>query len=121
MRNFNDEYRNKLSEYEFEKIKDCVTHIHHIFPKSDYPSICYYLENLIALTPTQHLNYAPPNGKTHEINEQYQNCLLLAKANRIRENLNGNSKNIIYSFANILKVLSVGFNDKNINTENINK
>ena len=28
--------------------------MHHIFPASDYPAIADYLENLIALTPTQH-------------------------------------------------------------------
>ena len=57
--------------------------MHHIFPEADYPEIGSYLENIIALTPTQHLNYAHPNGHTQEIDEQYQHLLLLAKADRI--------------------------------------
>ena len=28
--------------------------MHHIFPANEFPSIADYLENLIALTPTQH-------------------------------------------------------------------
>ena len=40
-----------------------AAHMHHIFPESIFPEICYYLENIIALTPTQHLNYAHPNGR----------------------------------------------------------
>lgn len=82
-----------------------------IFPKSLYPEISFYLENIIALTPTQHLNYAHPNGRTQEINEQYQHLLLLSKADRIRENLSSASVEHIYEFSNLLFVLSTGFEE----------
>ena len=80
--------------------------MHHIFPEAQYPEICYFLENLIALTPTQHLGYAHPDGKTQEINEQYQHLLLLSKASRIEENIKGHTGEKIYEFSNFLFVLN---------------
>ena len=88
--------------------------MHHIFPEADYPEIGSYLENIIALTPTQHLNYAHPNGHTQEIDEQYQHLLLLAKADRIRENLTGTAADKIYEFSNFLFVLHVGFDSDEV-------
>lgn len=35
-----------------------ATQIHHIFPKSQYPQIAHYIENLIKLTATQHYTKA---------------------------------------------------------------
>ena len=88
--------------------------MHHIFPEAVYPEICYYLENIIALTPTQHLNYAHPNGHTQEIDEQYQHLLLLSKADRICENLTDVAAEKIYEFSNLLFVLNVGFDNDNV-------
>lgn len=116
LRIFNDKVRNSVTELlDGSNDNDKATHMHHIFPESTYPEICYYLENLIALTPTQHLNYAHPDGKTREIDEQYQHLLLLAKTKSIEENLNDDCKdNIIYDFNNFIKVLNVGFDDDNV-------
>ena len=119
LRYFNDDCRGGMTEFpENNHTADAATHIHHIFPKAQYPEICYYLENLIALTPTQHLNYAHPNGKTQEINKAYQHLLLLAKADRIKENLEQttiyNDYEIIYEFPKFLHVLSVGFDNRNV-------
>lgn len=93
---------------------DPAVHIHHIFPKAEYPEICYYYENLIALTPTQHLSYAHPLGRTQEINEQYQHLLLLSKTDRIKENITDNNTTEIYEFSNLVHVLSVGFEEDDI-------
>lgn len=121
LRIFNDQYRNGITEHlEKEHLKDAAIHIHHIFPKSLYPEICAYLENLIALTPTQHFNYAHPNGRTQEINVEYQKLLLLSKADRIRENIEESySEKVerIYEFPKFLHVLSVGFDNDEV--ENI--
>ena len=89
-------------------------HMHHIFPEAIYPEICYYLENIIALTPTQHLNYAHPNGHTQEIDEQYQHLLLLSKADRIHENLTDVAAEKVYEFSNFLFVLNVGFDNDDV-------
>ena len=115
LRLFNDQNRDSRTEHlETGHINDYATHMHHIFPESEYPEICYYLENLIALTPTQHLNYAHPYGRTQEINEQYQHLLLLSKADRIYENLTGSHIETIYDFSNFLFVLNIGFDNDSI-------
>ena len=118
LRLFNDQHRKGITEH-LEKLhlEDSATHIHHIFPKALYPEICYYLENLIALTPTQHFNYAHSNGRTQEINVEYQHLLLLSKADRIKENIEESySENVerIYEFSKFLHILSVGFDDGDI-------
>lgn len=111
---FNDQNRNGITEHiEKRHLYDKATHIHHIFSESNYPEICFYLENLIALTPTQHLNYAHPNGRTQDTNEQYQYLLLLSKTQIIKENLTNDLVEQIYDFSNLLTVLQVGFDDEN--------
>lgn len=115
LRIFNDQNRDGLTEHiETGRMNDKATHMHHIFPESIYPEICYYLENIIALTPTQHLNYAHPNGRTQEIDEQYQHVLLLSKADRIQENLVSAATEKIYDFNNFLFVLNVGFDNDEV-------
>ena len=112
LRLFNDQTRfGKTEHLDGVHINDNAVHIHHIFPEADYPEICYYLENLIALTPTQHLVYAHPNGRTTEIDNQYQHLLLLSKADRINENLTDPMVEHIYEFNNLLYVLKIGFED----------
>lgn len=121
LRLFNNQYRNGITEhFEQKYMNDKAIHIHHIFPKALYPEICAYLENLIALTPTQHYNHAHPNGKTQEINIEYQKLLLLSKASRIKENIEDSySEKIeqIYDFVRFIHVLSVGFDNDDV--ENI--
>lgn len=115
LRIFNDQNRNSQTEHlEPAHMSDNAIHMHHIFPESIYPEICYYLENIIALTPTQHLNYAHPNGHTQEIDEQYQHLLLLSKADRIHENLTDAAVEKIYEFSNFLFVLNVGFDNDDV-------
>ena len=114
LHDFNTRYRRDKSEYDDEYANAPATEIRHIFPESKYPEISYYLENLIALTPTQHLNCAHPNHKTGEISKSYQHKLLLAKVERIKENLNSGNAEKKYSFSNLLKVLAVAFEDDGI-------
>lgn len=118
LRIFNDQYRNSITEHlEESHLKDTAIHIHHIFPKALYPEICAYLENLIALTPTQHFNYAHPNGNTQEINIEYQKLLLLSKADRIKENIQDSYTDKverIYEFPKFLHVLSIGFDNDEV-------
>lgn len=109
VRVYNDQFRNGITEVlEDERhIGDLATNIHHIFPEADYPTICYYIENLIALTPTQHYNYAHPNGNTQSINKEYQHICLLAKSATIRDDLEKHEEPI-YSFDKFIYVLLVG-------------
>ncbi len=99
------------TEYrQISHVNDEATVIHLIFPISSKPQIAGYLENLIALTPTQHLNYAYPRGTVHGQDTAYQYALVLAKIERIRENLDSTNDSIpkIYSFKKLLYVLAVG-------------
>lgn len=115
LRIFNDQKRNGQTEHlEATHMNDRAIHMHHIFPEAVYPEICYYLENIIALTPTQHLNYAHPNGHTQEVDDQYQHLLLLSKADRIYENLTDAATEKIYEFSNFLFVLNVGFDNDDV-------
>ena len=64
-----------------------ATQVHHIFPKSQFPQIAHYVENLILLTATQHNTKAHPNNKTQQVNKDYQLVCLLAKADSIEKSL----------------------------------
>lgn len=64
-----------------------ATQVHHIFPKSQFPQIAHYVENLILLTATQHNTKAHPNNKTQQVNKDYQLVCLLAKADSIENSL----------------------------------
>ena len=111
LRKFNDLYRGGITEVNEEKhMQDPATQIHHIFPASDYPEIADYLENLIALTPTQHLAYAHPNNKTQYVDKKYQYLCLIAKTGNIQDNLLEKYNNpIIYDFNLFQTVLCQGF------------
>lgn len=111
---FNEQYRDNKSEHYDEFDNGIATQMHHIFPENQYPEICYYLENLIALTPTQHMTKAHPKNNTREIDEVYQHLLLLSKTDRIKENLTDANSEKIYEFSRLLYVLNIGFEDDNI-------
>lgn len=114
LRKFNDLYRNGKTELREERhIIDPATQIHHIFPANEFPVIADYLENLIALTPTQHYLYAHPNNNTQYIDRAYQYLCLIAKTGMIRDNLIGKKREpIIYDFYLYQIVLNEGFNTK---------
>ncbi len=110
LRRFNVKYRGGKTELYDEKHSiDPATQMHHIFPVNEFPSIADYLENLIALTPTQHFAYAHPNNNTQYIDRAYQYLCLVAKTGTIRENLIGKKQEpIIYDFYLYQTVLNTG-------------
>ena len=117
LRDFISGTRNGLSELtqfiEEHTDEAIATQMHHIFPKNEFPEIMHYIENLIALTPNQHYSYAHPNNNTQIIDLAAQKVLLIAKTYSIRENLT-NEEEHIYEFANLLTVLSVGWDDADV-------
>ncbi len=84
--------------------------VHHIFPKSDFPEISAYIENLIALTSGQHLTNAHPNGKTNKISVPYQMLCLKTKSKDIEKDIKNGV--IGYSKHNFIFVLNTGFQNK---------
>lgn len=65
-------------------------------------------ENVIALIPTQHYNYAHSNFNTQTINIDFQYKCLVVKMQNIFKNLKSNNEEHIYSTERLLKVLDVG-------------
>ena len=110
LREFNDLYRGGKTEYKEERhLEDSATQMHHIFPTKEYPKIADYVENLIALTPTQHFTYAHPDNNTQYIDREYQHLCLIAKTESIRQNLlSADSEPIIYDFHLFQTVLTTG-------------
>lgn len=84
-----------------------ATHAHHIFPKSLFPQIAHYIENLILLTATQHNTKAHPNNRTQEINRDYQLVCLLAKADTIEKSL-GLVGELYYRKESFIYVINTG-------------
>jgi hypothetical protein len=110
LNDFNINYNGGLSEIMDAFATGEATHIHHIFPKHEFPSIAAYLENLIALTPGQHFSEAHPTGNTSKIEPAFQYLCLLAKLRAIRLNLDPNGvETVIYSFRCFLEVLNTGY------------
>jgi hypothetical protein len=64
---------------------ESAIHVHHIFMKSEFPELSDTFENLILLTPSQHLNFAHTKGNTQKISTPYQLVCLLSKLDSIEE------------------------------------
>ena len=111
LRSFNNRYRGGLSEIQNGvDDKEVATQMHHIFPESSFPSISMYLENIIALTPTQHMNYAHPKHNTNRVDISFQRICLLAKSFNIENNLSSQDEETIYDFSNFRTILATGLN-----------
>lgn len=78
--------------------------VHHIFPQSEWPKYAAYTENLIKLTPAQHMSRAHPNSRTHIVDEFYQIQCLLAKCDSI-ESSHQNGE-FLYSLDNFVRMLN---------------
>ena len=118
LKEYISENRNNISELtqfiDGYSDKEPATQIHHIFPKNEFPEIMHYLENLIALTPNQHFCFAHPNNNTQIIDVAAQKILLIAKTCSIKDNITNENEETIFSFVNLLKVLSIGWDDMSV-------
>lgn len=112
LRKFNDQFRNSISELNDDYSAGAAIHMHHIFPEHQYPEISMLLENLIALTPSQHMTKAHPMGNTQRVDLFYQELLLKTKANSIEENLLDQNVDTVYTFDSFIEVLNVGFGSR---------
>lgn len=84
-----------------------ATNVHHMFPKSGFPTIRDTPENLIALTPGQHFGEAHPNGNTSMVDEIYQKTCLNQKLTSVLRSESENDG--MYSLERFAHVLEVGF------------
>ena len=87
-----------------------ATQMHHMFMESVFPSISDFRENVVALTPTQHMTMAHPNNNTSKIDPDFQRVCLLAKMNNVKLNILKNvGQSGFYDFNRLMEVLDVGF------------
>ena len=69
-----------------------------------------FVENIIALTPTQHFTLAHPNDNTSKVDADFQHMSLLAKNETVHKNVMlSYGTPGFYSFDKLAFVLDVGF------------
>lgn len=98
-----------VSEVLDELATGIATEVHHIFPKSQYPQIATYYENLILLTSSQHRQKAHPNGNTQVINREYQLTCLMSKSRTIEKSLEMNET--FYRKESFIHVINTGLDE----------
>nr|PME70258.1 hypothetical protein BCV31_20335 [Vibrio cyclitrophicus] len=103
-------YHQRISEVNrFRELE--ASHVHHIFPQSDFPELSDTFENLILLTPGQHLTYAHPNGNTQTVSKSYQLVALLAKLDSIERSVFSQFDEF-YSLSEFIKVVNIGLDSE---------
>jgi len=110
LRKFNDTYNGSRSEVIGTFARGSkATHIHHIFPKSQFREIADFIENLIAITSGQHQQEAHPDGNTQIVDKDFQYLCLVSKTGSIKKNLAENhGETIIYKYEDFMYVLDTG-------------
>ena len=99
--------------YQSEVLDECsagkATQVHHIFPKSQHPSLAAVRENLITLTPSQHNTKAHPINNTSAVDFDYQIECLLFKLDSVEASMDARDE--FYSLQSFIAMLNVGFGD----------
>lgn len=80
---------------------------HRIFMESEFPEIADFPENIICVTPNQHLLRAHPDNKTSVIDKDYQLICLISKLDSIEINFRSGKDD--YSLSDFIYVLNTGF------------
>lgn len=95
------------SEVHDELAIGTATEVHHIFPKSEFPQLANYLENLILLTSNQHRQKAHPNSHFNIIDKEYQLVCLMAKSRTIEDYINEHGETF-YTKKAFIEVINTG-------------
>lgn len=80
----------EIKDVKYGYLPEKGVHVHHMLPVHAYQDFSLVRENLIALTPGQHLSDAHPRGNTRLIDYNYQAVCLLQKLRNIQESVNNN-------------------------------
>jgi hypothetical protein len=86
---------------------DQGVHIHHILPQHSYPEFSLSKENLIALTPGQHLSRAHIRGSTKTINFDFQKICLKTKFSSIKDSYKNNDG--FYDLQEFINIINTCF------------
>ena len=82
-------------------------HVHHILPQHSYSQFSLSRENLIALTPGQHLSRAHIEASTKTINFDFQKICLQQKFKAISKSVIDNDG--FYNLSEFIKILNICF------------
>ncbi len=93
----------EIKEREFDYTPNSGVHVHHILPQSSYPQFSLSRENLICLTPGQHLSLAHEKGNTKRTNGKFQLFCLKRKLENIITSLNNGED--FYNFDEFLEMI----------------
>lgn len=98
-----------VSEVHDELATGVATEVHHIFPKSQFPTIAAYYENLILLTGSQHRQKAHPKGHTQLVNRDYQLTCLMSKSRTIETSIDNGET--FYHKESFVYVINTGLSE----------
>lgn len=101
------EKQGTISEVHDDLANGMATEVHHIFPKSEFPELASYFENLILLTSSQHRQKAHPRSNFHLIDKEYQLVCLMAKSRTVEDYINTHGETF-YSKKSFLLVVNTG-------------
>ena len=101
------EKQGTISEVHDDLASGVATEVHHIFPKSEFPELASYFENLILLTSSQHRQKAHPRSNFHLIDKEYQLVCLMAKSRTVEDYINAHGETF-YSKKSFLLVVNTG-------------
>lgn len=101
------EKQGSISEVHDDLATGKATEVHHIFPKSEFPELASYFENLILITSSQHRQKAHPNSNFHLIDKEYQLVCLMAKSRSIENYINDHGESF-YTKRSFVYVVNTG-------------
>ena len=98
----------EIQDQAFGFIAESGVHVHHMLPQHSHPEFSLFRENLIALTPGQHLSLAHVQGNTQRINPDFQKVCLKRKFEHIKKSLHNGED--FYSLGKFIQVINSAFN-----------
>jgi hypothetical protein len=97
----------EIKSSEFGYAENSGVHVHHILPRHSYPEFSLTKENLIALTPGQHLSHAHIEANTRSINPEFQIVCIKQKFLQLKSSIKSDDK--FYSLTNFIEVVNTCF------------
>ena len=107
------EKQGTVSEVHDDLADGMATEVHHIFPKSEFPELASYFENLILLTSSQRRQKAHPKSNFHLIDKEYQLVCLMAKSRTVEDYINTHGESF-YTKRSFLYVVNTGIESNDL-------
>ena len=101
-------YDSEIKDPSLMYTKDSGIHVHHILPRHSYPQFSISKENLISLTPGQHLSLAHTGSSTKTINHEFKIICLKKKFEDIKTSLEVHDS--FYDLKEFIKIINTCFN-----------